>query len=369
MEATLSALVRRFKALLTARAAGEGSADPPPADFGDPAAEHAAARTGSAVFDWSGRDRLTLSGGEVLTWWSGMVSNAVLDLSIGQARYGFVLNRQGRIQFDVTYVRLDERTLLLEFSPGLGGQARGLLDRYLFREDVRIEDSTGQWGRLGVLGPRSADVLVGLVGPHVRTLDGGQSIAVRITGRAARLFRGTAAGFDDGWDLLAPREELPAVWDAMAAAVGESGPHPIGAATLNVLRIERGMPWFGTDFDANSLPAETGLLGRAVRFDKGCYVGQEIVARMQSLGEPARRMCGVALEGSDVPPPGTELRAGDARAGVLTSACRSPSAGGTIGLATLGKAFAAAGQALEAAWPSGRSAARVVALPFVPPSG
>src|SRR5205085_5528973 len=126
-----------------------------------------------------------------------------------------------------------------------------------------------------------------------------------------------------GGEFLAAREELPALWGALASAVRASNGAPIGYRALNTLRLEAGIPWFGTDFDERQIPHEAALENTHISYTKGCYTGQEIVERVRSRGHVNRRRVGLQFETPTPPEPGATLHADGAEVGNVTSAAFS----------------------------------------------
>ena len=155
-------------------------------------------------------------------------------------------------------------------------------DRHLFSEDVRIEDASGQMARLACSGPRAAEVAARLGVGHLKALPALGSAALE---GGARILRHDFAGAP-GFELFVPRGDAAAWWERLV----ESGARSTGYRTLDLLRIEAGLPWLGRDLDDTVLPPETGQVERGVSYLKGCYLGQEVMERMRSHGAVARRL-------------------------------------------------------------------------------
>lgn len=303
---------------------------PMPAHFDRPEQELSAARAGRGLCDLSGRRVLRLSGIDVIGWLTGMVSNEVKSLEVGQSRYAFTLNRQGRIVSDLSCVRTGESEFLVELPADRCAAVARHFDRYIIMEDVKVEDISDQFGQLGVFG------------------DPGDVQELRV---------GPTACAGDFVQLLVPVEKLAALWERL---IGQ-GLQPVGLTTLNALRIEAGVPWCGVDFDESNLPAETGQLARAVSFTKGCYIGQEVVARMQALGAPSKVTMHVNLGGDRAPATPANLRIEGKSIGRLTSAAAFD--GRVVGLAMIARQHAINQQAVEVVDESGAVAGTLAALP------
>ncbi len=156
--------------------------------------------------------------------------------------------------------------------------------------------------------------------------------------------------------ISAKKESIAAIVDALLAA----GAVRCGAAAMETPRIEAGWPIFGVDISDKNLPQEVDRNARAISFTKGCYLGQETVARIDALGHVNKTLCGVRFSGNEIPSPGVELRAGDAAVGTVTSATFSPRLSAPLALVYLRRGFNMPGTKLVA--PSGE--AEVIALPL-----
>ncbi len=248
---------------------------------GDAAAEYRAATGEVVLLDRADRGLLQLSGRDRAVWLHNLVTNSVLTLDARQGAYAFAVNVKGRILFDLNILSLSE-TLWLEVDRLSVSVAAAHFDRYLFREDVRITDLSGEWAQLAVSGPRAARVAAALGVTNFAALP---SLGHTEIEGGARLVRHDLAG-GPGFELLVPRGRAPSWWDRLV----EAGVRPAGRRTLDVLRIEAGLPWLGRDFDDTVLPPETGQIERGVSYQKGCYLGQEVIERLRSRGQLARRL-------------------------------------------------------------------------------
>ena len=179
-----------------------------------------------------------------------------------------------------------------------------------------------------------------------------------------------------GAEIVLPREALEAAWQALGAAVRARGGLPIGYRALDMLRLEAGIPWYGSDFDEHQIPQEAGIESTHISFTKGCYTGQEIVERVRSRGHVNRRLAGLVFSSAEVPKPGTAIFAvtGSAdgtaaekeplEAGHVTSAAFSPLLGKAIGMAYLRREYLAPGTKLLYGSDRGEASAEVIELPL-----
>jgi folate-binding protein YgfZ len=309
----------------------------------DVAAQTARVRASVGVFVAPVREAVRMTGKDRARFLQGMLSNDVAALRPGGGCHAAWLTNRGKVLADLG-VACDEEALWLLCPPGRGEAVRAGLDHYVIADDVTLAAPEGAR-------------LVAVAGPGARAALGAPALGpfglarARVGATEMPAFGWREAG-EEGFLLLC-REEPAAV----AAALGAE---PIGAEAFEVLRIEAGVPRCGVDFGEETLLLEAGL-GDVVSFTKGCYVGQETVARQHARGHLNRDLRGLRIEGEVVPPPGTAVAAaGKADAGVATSACRSPSFG-VIALASMHRSAWAPGTAVELA---GGLRGRVVALPF-----
>ena len=263
------------------------------------------ALTGSAgVYDLGWRARFHITGDDRVRWLNGMVTNTVKDLAPGHLNYTFLLNAQGRIQGDADVYALPD-ALLLATDRAQAAPLQAHLDRFIIMDDVELT-------------PESDVTAIGIAGPdaHRRLADAGLSLSLGL---------GEITRQDD---LIVAREhpQQYTVWVAAAEASGvwqrllAAGAVPCGVEAVESLRILSGIPRYGADIHEKSLAQETGQM-RALDFNKGCYLGQEIVERIRSRATVHRGLRAFSLQG-EAPPPGTMLFAPnkpDAPVGELTS--------------------------------------------------
>jgi folate-binding protein YgfZ len=303
-------------------------------DYGDHLAEYAALRQTAGVIDLSVRSRLCLTGADRKKFLNGQVTNDVVKLQAGQGCYAAIINAKGKMQSDL-YIYNLENELLLDFEPGYSDAIFQRLDKYIIADDVQVTDVAPHYGLLSVQGPKAAETIqkleLGLAIPnaplafsHVNHPMLGELYLAQ-NGRI-----GTS-----GFDLFVPVNSLGAVADKLIAAAKEFGGRACGWRTLEIARIEAARPRFGVDMDENNLPPETGAEGRMISYTKGCYIGQEVIARIRTYGQVAKAMRGLKLNstGEQLPQKGDKLFLGEKEVGYITSATLSPGLNGPIALA------------------------------------
>jgi folate-binding protein YgfZ len=336
---------------LGAAGASEYRAATTAARFGDPQAELVALRSSCGVYDLGFRAKISLTGGDRVRWLNGMVTNNVRDLAVGQGVYAFLLNPQGHILGDLyAYNRGESITVDTDCS-----QVEKILatfDHYIIMDDVEVTNLSAQMTTLGIAGPRAGAVLAaaGFATPQMQRA---QMQPVTWRGTDCALVRGAEEKHASYEIWLAP-DRVRALWDALLA----EGATPVGSEALELHRIILGIPLYGVDIRERDLPQETEQ-ARALNFNKGCYVGQEIVERIRSRGAVHRKFTGFVADGVGQIAAGTKIRAGDKEVGEITSAAVVQFAGRTVALGYIRREVAVPGRQVTI----GTRGATVIQLP------
>jgi folate-binding protein YgfZ len=332
------------------------------------AAEAAAAvRRGAGLFRLSGagageneRGLLRVSGADRVRWLNGMLSNDVAALAPGRERsgcYATLLTPKGRIVADL-HVLLRPDAFWLDVRAREAAAARVRLERTIVADDVAVADAGAEVERLGLEGP-AAGAILAAAGAHA--LPARDACLDAELGGTPVVVAGYGWTGEPAYQVFAPAGRGESVARALSGAGARFGLVEAGPEALEILRVEAGIPRLGAELGEEILPDEARL-ERAISASKGCYVGQEIVARLRSRGQVNHLLVGLRCEGAELPAPRSPVFAGDRRSGEITSACRSPSAG-AIALAFVRREHAAPGTELAV---EGRPV-RVVELPFVRP--
>ena len=293
--------------------------------FGDTVFE--ALHEGAALVDRAGRTVLGLAGKDPLGMLDAVLTNEVpKDASLGA--YATLLNPKGRILTDLRALKSPSgEGVLVDTEPEGADAAREVLGRYAPFSRVKIEDLSSAddpWGVLGLYGPRAADILDDL------SLAEHESSEVAV-GEATLLAVGVAVPVP-GFDLLGPASSLALAREHLL----RRGAVPASFDAYETVRIGAGVPRFGTDITPDNFPGECGILERAVSFKKGCYPGQETVARMHYRGHPNRDLHRFVIEGTP-PEPGAEILQDGKRVGTITSVTPRPVDGQTLALGYLSR--------------------------------
>ena len=294
---------------------GEYAGAATPAHFGDVRAELEALRKDAALFDLGWRSRLSLTGNDRVRWLNGMVTNNIRDLAPGHGVYAFLLNPQGKILGDLYAYNLGD-SILVDTDRSQREKIQATFDHYIIMDDVEVTDLDEKLTAFGVAGPRAPEVLqtAGFALPSLQSLEvanvawqGGELKVVRADDEPLPSF-----------ELWFAPELAVTLWEALTQARA----HPVGSDALELFRIARGIPRYGQDIRERDLPQETEQ-HRALNFNKGCYVGQEIVERIRSRGAVHRTFTGFQIDGA-VPAPGTKIEVEGKDVGELTSSALLP---------------------------------------------
>ena len=302
-----------------------------PATYGDGEAEIAAVREGCGLLDLSWSSLLELQGADRHRLLNGLVTCDVVALQPGQGIYGFFTSREGKVLSDLYLMALEDR-LWLELPASTGSGIREQIESHRVIDDVTVH-SLGDMLPLAMIGP-GAGALLGVDDTLVaRDVHHRGSVVGTEVELSRRLLFGVEVTV-----LWIPAAIAEMFVEDLLAQGSQSGLRLIGLDTLEMLRLAAGVGRWGVDFGEDNLANETGLLDQAVDFEKGCYLGQEIVARIHYRGKPSSQCCGLRLEGlSEEPRTGLSLSLAGRACGVLSSVGRNPQGNGWLGIAMLSR--------------------------------
>ena len=306
-------------------------------------AQYRQLREECGLLDRSERGKLIVSGSEAAEYLQGQLTNDVEALAPGEGCYAALLDRKGHMQADMRVLRASAEEIWIDTEPEALGAARRHLEMYKIGRDVALADVTAARAILSLIGPRSVEIAATAALPEF-------ACETTEIGAVACL----AVGSGDGIDLIADAADAERLGKALLAA----GAAAVDAEAAEVLRIEAARPRFGAEMSAETMPAEAGIVERAVSFTKGCYIGQEPVARLHYKGRPNRHLRGLELSAPATP--GAALRLGEKRVGAVGGAAVSP-ARGPIALAIVRRE---AEPGSELAVGEDGVTARVIDLPF-----
>jgi folate-binding protein YgfZ len=298
------------------------------AHYGDPAREQRALATGAGLVDRSHRPVIAITGPDRLDWLHNITTQHLLGLPPLVGTETLVLSPHGHLEHHAVLFD-DGTTTWLDIEPGTAAGLLEFLQKMRFLLRVEPVEVSVEWAVLSLVGPRTPAVLSALgVGelaePDVVAVPGPKFAAGSVPSRPTTEYAVSALAVPDvdggyarrmphGADLLVPRDAMPTV----VAAVGAAGAAPAGLWAHEAMRVEGRRARLGVDTDHKTLPAEVGWIAPAVHLEKGCYRGQETVARVHNLGRPPRRLVLLHLDGvtTDLPPaPGTAVTNVEGRA-------------------------------------------------------
>jgi len=303
--------------------------------FGDPQAEFVALRDSCAVYDLGYRAKISLTGGDRVRWLNGMITNNIRDLAAGQGVYGFLLNPQGHILGDL-YAYNRGQSITVDTDLSQVERLLAVFDHYIIMDDVEVtrlfppdegvRGSTDQGAAdapfprevtaLGIAGPKARDVM-GKAGMEIPDLGPLQLREIQCNSEFGSVDY-TVVRTDEGtesYEIWLASEHVRPLWKALVTA----GAAPIGFEALELHRMVAGIPRYGVDIRERDLPQETEQ-ARALNFNKGCYIGQEIVERIRSRGAVHRKFSGFLAEGGgEAIAPATKIVAGEKEVGEITS--------------------------------------------------
>ena len=325
--------------------------------FNDPQAEFAALRARCGVYDLGYRAKVSLTGGDRVRWLNGMVTNNIRDLEVGQGVYAFLLNPQGHILGDL-YAHNRGDSIVVDTDRNQVEKILATFDHYIIMDDVEVKNLSESVTTLGISGPRSREVLeaAGIAIPETKPL---QMVEARCTCEC-KCVQCTAVRGDDpaveSYELWLAPGEVSKTWDALVA----HGAVPIGSEALEMHRVVSGIPLFGVDIRERDLPQETEQ-ARALNFNKGCYIGQEIVERIRSRGAVHRKFSGFVADADQPIASGMKILSGEKEVGEVTSVAslRAPNPEKTVALGYIRREIGTPGREVVI----GSMKATIVALP------
>jgi folate-binding protein YgfZ len=309
------------------------------------------------VLDAGFRALLRLIGSDRVTFLQGMVSNDVARLQSGAGTYAALLTQQGKVVSDLrVFVLPDE--LWLDVPAARAAAVRENLERYIIADDVEFAADASMAPLVVIEGPQADRVLLAVTGESATELPPFAHREMTFDGVCVRAVAVTHTG-ERGYLLFGEPAVAPNLWKHCRAA----GAEPVGMEALDVLRIEAGIPWYGRDFDDTTLISEVGLEA-AISYQKGCYLGQEVVERVAARGQVHRKLVGLLCDGGKVPPPDSKLLHDGKEVGWITSAVWSPARDAVIALGYARRESWDLGTEMHVALAETSVGARVAAVPL-----
>lgn len=324
-----------------------------PASYGDAVAEHLACRESAVVIDLSHRGNLCFSGLDTEEFLHRMLSNRVKELKPGEGAYNTFLTRQGKFISDL-YMYKSETFVVASVAPGTADTLAEEIDRFIIMDQVEVANETENSFCFGLFGPSSRDILsetgIGEPSPeeHSHTTSDNMMIA-------RELWTG-----ENGYLLMGPRENADSAW----CALSDAGANPAGVAAFESLTLEAGVPLFGKDMTSAVNPMQAGLEEKAIDFEKGCYIGQEVIAKIKYLGQVNRGLVGLKVSGETTPEAGAAVYSDEKNIGSITRAAYCPTVDAILAFSYLPRAHMETGVEVRVDCRGGDAKATVESLPF-----
>jgi len=336
-----------------------------PTHYGNPPSEYEALHTNAGLADLSLRGRVHVTGEDRTTWLQSIVSQDILPLQPGQGCYSTFMDHKGKmLSYFRMFIRPEE--VVIEDVGEVSEHTYAALRKFLlYGTKAKMVKGVESHGLLLLSGPKAIEILKNSFRVEAENLASLQSMPFSFEKTEGFLARTEETGLAD-FELFVPLEALSSVWTHLLKTGDPLGLKPIGKATLETVRIEAGLPRLGPDINERIVPPEANLEGIAFSLSKGCYPGQEVVARMDTYGSVKRRLVGLVMEGTnnDLPEAGAKLFSGTREVGWMSSSTFSPLLQKPIALGFALRDFTKPDTHLEIEILNRRLPARVSFLPF-----
>ena len=310
-----------------------------PVSFGDPAKEYLAAKEGVALHDVSYLGRIKATGEDVLDLLNRLSTNRVEDLAPGEGAPTILASDRGRV-VDLVYVFNLGSYVLLLTSPGAEGPVMEWVDRYTIMEDSALEDLTSLTALLTLVGPKATAAAGAIATADLQDLGAYDSVGAVVGGLEVSVMR-MDVGSLPGYLLMASDEDAEGVWEVVVS----HGATPVGTRAWEALRVEGAIPVYGKEIGETFNPLEAGLIG-AIHFAKGCYIGQEVIARLDTYQKVQRRLVSLKFSSHSSAREGAKLTLDGREVGMVTSVVRFPTDSRVMGLGYVRTAAAIEGNRL-----------------------
>ncbi|MBI3804298.1 MAG: aminomethyl transferase family protein [Nitrospirae bacterium] len=330
-----------------------------PADYGDSLAEYRSIREGVGIADLSFQGLFLISGRDQISFLQNLVSNDLTNLPPQRGLYATLLTAKGRVLSDFYLYPLSD-AIVMEVEGTNAKKTFEQLMRFKLRSQVKIE--TPAWGHLLVSGPQARPLLALLLG-SLPEMEEKSFFQTEAGGSPLLCIKRSITGGED-YHLYLPIEGLETFWGRLFTEGAAFHPVPVGQAALEIARVEAGKPRYGIDMDEHIIPIEAGIGPEAISYTKGCYPGQEVMARIQTYGHVNKQLTGLVLEGASLPKKNDKVFQGEKELGWITSSTWSPFLKKVIAMGYLRPQIAAPETAVEVESDQIRRPAKITPLPF-----
>lgn len=332
-----------------------------PASYGSVEQEVLNTAKHMGIADISSRGKLKLTGKEHLRLLQGMLSNDVMKLSEGEGIYATLLTVKGKVVSDMRVFRGSDYALM-DLEPGMNKTIRDHLIKYKLSYRAEIEDISLDNSLFHICGPEACDYLEDVSCLSLKNMDEYDFTEANISDTPCILFRVNRTG-GKGFDIMVTNDQAGKLWDFLLEQGRDKGLISVGHDALEVMRIEAGIPLYGVDFDENTIPIEAGLWN-ALSFEKGCYIGQEVVARIKWRGRVNWHLKGLVTDSGTVPVRNSSVFSGEKKIGRVTSSVFSHTLKRAVALAYIRREFAVHGTEVYIDNERGNIRAEVSDTPF-----
>ncbi len=296
-----------------------------PEHYGDHLQEHLAVRNGIGISDLSSRGKIFVTGEDRVTWLQSIISNDILTLHPGQGLYSTFMDHKGKMLAYFRVFSLEDSLFIEDVGEVNDNTYQQFRKFLLYGTKAKMENCLDRWGILLISGPGASQLMEKAFGIDKLEVNPLEIQSIKFQGHQVLMARTEETGEMD-IELYVPVEGLVSVWNQIWSVGKPLELQPVGRLAFNSLRIEAGIPNLGPDLNEVIVPPEANLEGKAFSLSKGCYPGQEVVARMDTYGAVKRRLVGLVLEseGNPLPDHGAKIYSGDREVGWVSSSAFSP---------------------------------------------
>ena len=339
-----------------------------PEHYGTATEEHLAVRKSVGIADLSHRGLLRITGDDRIKWLQSLISNDILSLTTGQGLYSAFMDHKGKMLSYFRVLMLEE-SIVLEDTGEVGDITYQNLRKFLlFGTKAKMENCLESWGILLISGPSAPALIKQAFSIDMTDAKPLSFQTSDIEGHVA-IFAKTEETGEQDIEILIPKDGLRPAWEQIWSIGKSFDLQAVGTSALQSLRLEAGIPKVGPDLNERIVPPEANLEGKAFSLTKGCYPGQEVVARMDTYGAVKRRLVGLLIDSTEnqLPAPGAKLFSGEREVGWVSSAAYSPILGKPVALGFPLRDFTKPQTELSVEVEGERRTAMVESLPFTLP--
>ncbi len=335
-----------------------------PKHYGHPIEEYEAVRESVGLIDLSFRDKLKITGKDQCTFLQGMITNDIVGCKVGEGVYAAILTVKGKMLCDMKIYKNDNH-LFLDLEPGLGEKVTEILMRHKFMAEIEIENIADTFSLFSLHGPKAKGLIEEVLNMTIPDLSEYAHLTHEKDGAEVFIVRANRTG-EEGYDIYIPSTNAQSYWDSFTQEGKAHQLKVFGLDAMEILRIEAGIPIYGVDMTEETNPFEARL-DHALHFNKGCYVGQETIARMKWQGHANWFLMGYELEGEDCPATGDPMFNKDKKVGTISSSIYSPILKKVIAMGRLRKECKEPGTRLTLETNGDKKPITVVEPPFYRP--